>query len=54
MSKEHEAAYKQGYQAAEKLYAAQVTALQADIAHLNRSKGAAKYIIKELRAQVGR
>lgn len=53
MSKESEAAYKQGYQAAEKHYQSQVAALQADNAHLNRSKGAAKYLIKALRARVG-
>ena len=53
MSKESEAEFKRGYQTAEKHYQSQVAALQAEIAHLNRSKGAAKYLIKALRAQVG-
>ena len=53
MSKEFEAAYKQGYQAAERHYQTMIAAMQAELDHLNRSKGAAKSTIKALRAQVG-
>ena len=48
-----EAAYKQGYQAAERHYQTMIAAMQGEIDHLNRSKGAAKSTIKALRAQVG-
>ena len=44
--------YKEGYQAAEKFYQARINEMQAENDHLNRSKGAAKALIKKLKAEI--
>tara|TARA_R110002096_G_scaffold253473_5_gene446414 strand:+ start:127 stop:285 length:159 start_codon:yes stop_codon:yes gene_type:complete len=44
--------YKDGYQAAEKFYQARISEMQSEIDHLNRSKGAARALIKKLKTQI--